>query len=101
MSYPPEYRRQVVELYRAGLMACSRRMKEPRRPLGRSGLVLFNHATGDCYFFLPWCWGTVTQHCRPQITAYRDVVREQYRLAERDVAGKLMFLRAGVVGDVV
>lgn len=42
-----------------------------------------------------------TEHYRPQITAYCDVVREQYRLAEGDVAGKLMFLRAGVVRDVV
>ncbi len=42
-----------------------------------------------------------TEHYRPQITAYCDAVREQYRLGEGDVAGKLLFLRAGVVRDVV
>ncbi|GMR11955.1 MAG: UvrD-helicase domain-containing protein [Gemmatimonadota bacterium] len=41
------------------------------------------------------------EHYRPQITAYCDVVREQHGLAEGQVAGKLMFLRAGVVSDVV
>ena len=42
-----------------------------------------------------------TEHYRPQIKAYCDVIREQYRLAEGDVAGKLLFLRAGVVREVV
>ena len=42
-----------------------------------------------------------TEYYRPQINAYCDVIREQYRLAEGDVAGKLLFLRAGVVRDVV
>jgi len=42
-----------------------------------------------------------TDHYRPQIAAYRSVVREQYGLAERDVSGKLVFLGAGVVREVV
>ncbi|MFV1989062.1 MAG: PD-(D/E)XK nuclease family protein, partial [Gemmatimonadota bacterium] len=43
----------------------------------------------------------LTERYGPQVKAYRDVVREQYRLGAGDVAGKLMFLRAGVVRDVV
>ena len=42
-----------------------------------------------------------TEHYRPQIAAYRGVVREQYGLAERDVSGRLVFLGAGAVRDVV
>ena len=42
-----------------------------------------------------------TDHYRPQIAAYRNVVREQYGLAESDVSGKLVFLGAGVVREVV
>jgi ATP-dependent exoDNAse (exonuclease V) beta subunit len=42
-----------------------------------------------------------TDHYRPQIQAYCDVIREQYRLSEGDVAGKLIFLTAGVVREVV
>ena len=42
-----------------------------------------------------------TDHYRPQIAAYRSVVREQYGLAESDVSGKLVFLGAGVVREVV
>ena len=41
-----------------------------------------------------------TDHYRPQIAAYRNVVREQYGLAESDVSGKLVFLGAGVVREV-
>ena len=37
---------------------------------------------------------------RPQIVAYCDVVREQYGLAEGDVAGKLVFLGAGEIRKV-
>jgi ATP-dependent helicase/nuclease subunit A len=43
---------------------------------------------------------TRTDHYRPQIAAYRNVVREQYGLAESDVSGKLVFLGAGVVREV-
>ncbi len=42
-----------------------------------------------------------TEYHRPQINAYCEVIREQYRLAEGDVAGKLLFLHAGVVREVV
>ena len=42
-----------------------------------------------------------TEYYRPQIAAYRSVVREQYGLAENDVSGKLVFLGAGVVREVV
>ena len=42
-----------------------------------------------------------TEYYRPQIAAYRSVVREQYELAENDVSGKLVFLKAGVVREVV
>ena len=42
-----------------------------------------------------------TEHYRPQIAAYRSVVQQQYGLAESDVSGKLVFLRAGVVREVV
>jgi ATP-dependent helicase/nuclease subunit A len=38
-----------------------------------------------------------TEHYRPQIDAYCQVVREQHGLAEDDVTGSLLFLRAGVV----
>ncbi len=38
-----------------------------------------------------------TEYYCPQIAAYRNVVREQYGLAESDVSGKLVFLGAGVV----
>ena len=41
-----------------------------------------------------------TEYYRPQIAAYRSVVREQYGLAESDVSGKLVFLAAGVVRKV-
>ncbi len=43
----------------------------------------------------------LTERYRPQIEAYCDAVREQYRLDEGDVAGKLLFLHAGVVREVV
>ncbi len=42
-----------------------------------------------------------SEHYRPQIAAYCDVVREQYGLAEGDVKGKLVFLKAGAISDVV
>jgi ATP-dependent exoDNAse (exonuclease V) beta subunit len=42
-----------------------------------------------------------TEYYRPQIAAYRSVVGEQYGLAENDVSGKLVFLGAGVVREVV
>jgi ATP-dependent exoDNAse (exonuclease V) beta subunit len=42
-----------------------------------------------------------TEHYRPQIDAYCDVVRERFGLARGDVVGKLLFLAAGVVGQVV
>lgn len=42
-----------------------------------------------------------TEYYRPQIAAYRSVVREQYGLAENDVSGKLVFLGTGVVREVV
>ena len=42
-----------------------------------------------------------TEHYRPQITAYHDVVQKQYGLAEDAVTGKLVFLGAGVVRQVV
>ena len=42
-----------------------------------------------------------TEHYRPQIAAYRSVVQEQHGLAENDVVGKLVFLGAGVVREVV
>ena len=38
---------------------------------------------------------------RPQILAYCDVVRERYGLAEGDVDGKLVFLRAGMISTVI
>jgi ATP-dependent exoDNAse (exonuclease V) beta subunit len=41
------------------------------------------------------------EHYRPQIEAYCDVVREQYGLAEADVAGRLAFLALGVVSELV
>ena len=42
-----------------------------------------------------------TEHYRPQIEAYCDVVREQHGLAKADVAGKLAFLGVGVISTVV
>ena len=42
-----------------------------------------------------------TEHYRPQITAYHGVVQEQYGLDESAVTGKLVFLGAGVVRQVV
>ena len=44
---------------------------------------------------------TRTEHYRPQIEAYCDVVREQYGLAEAEVRGKLVFLGVGVVKEVI
>jgi ATP-dependent exoDNAse (exonuclease V) beta subunit len=41
-----------------------------------------------------------SEHYRPQIAAYRNVVREQYGLPENDVIGKLVFLGAGVVREI-
>ena len=42
-----------------------------------------------------------TEHYRPQIVAYCDVVQERYGLAKGDVAAKLVFLGVGVVRAVV
>ena len=42
-----------------------------------------------------------TEHYRPQISAYHSLVRKQYGLAEAAVSGKLVFLAAGVVREVV
>jgi ATP-dependent exoDNAse (exonuclease V) beta subunit len=42
-----------------------------------------------------------TEHYRPQITAYHGVVQKQYGLDESAVTGKLVFLAAGVVRQVV
>ena len=42
-----------------------------------------------------------TDYYGPQIAAYRSVVREQYGLAKSEVSGRLVFLGAGVVREVV
>ena len=42
-----------------------------------------------------------TEHYKPQISAYRSLIRKQYGLAEDAVNGKLVFLGAGVVREVV
>ena len=43
----------------------------------------------------------LAEHYRPQILAYCDVVRERYGLAEGDVGGKIVFLAAGAVSQVL
>ena len=42
-----------------------------------------------------------TEHYRPQIVAYCNVIGEQHGLPENDVGGSLVFLEAGVVERVV
>ena len=42
----------------------------------------------------------LTEHYGAQIVAYCSVVREQYGLAEGDVGGKLVFLRAGAISEL-
>ena len=42
-----------------------------------------------------------TDYYRPQIKAYCDVVRNQFGLSEVEVTGKLVFLAAGAVTQVV